>query len=182
MTTLPSFLAPSIRICPRSGPSRLAISATVAAMAGPATSTGRHTARTAQATRALHDASVTIDVMAFPQPLSGRPRKLSLGDVHRLDPAARPIGYRHMAVDDLDAGERVVVHAHELADLAGIVDRRQRGRERNRVGIEEPRPDMGAEPEAHVAGLADARRGERVAQATELGQLQADGIDDAVRD
>ena len=78
-------------------------------------------------------------------------------------------------------GERIVVHAHEFADLAGVVDTRQRRRKRDRMRIEEPRADMRAEPEAHMARLADARGGDRVAQSAELRQLEAHRIDDAVR-
>ena len=68
----------------------------------------------------------------------------------RLDAAAEPVRHREHAVDDLDAGERIVVHAAELAELAGIVDARQRGGEMDRVRIAEPRADMGAEPVFHV--------------------------------
>src|SRR5262245_20026087 len=161
MTTLPSFFAPSIRVCSRSGPFRLAISATVAAMADPATTAGRHAA-SANAARVVRDASVTIDFMAFPQPSAVRhaardaigsrgPRQLSLGDINWLDPTARTIRNGDVAVDNIDARERVVIHAHELAELARIVDGRRRRRERQRVRVEQTRPHMCAEPEAYPA-------------------------------
>ena len=51
----------------------------------------------------------------------------------------------------------------------------------DRVRVAEPGADMGAEPILDMAGLADARGRERVAQAAELLDLEADRVDDAIR-
>src|SRR5262245_41104289 len=62
---------------------------------------------------------------------------------HRLDPAARPVRHRKLAIDDLDPGERIVEHPAEFAELAGVVDARQRGGEMDRMRIAEPGANMG---------------------------------------
>src|SRR5260370_33629239 len=49
-----------------------------------------------------------------------------------------------------------------------------------RLRGEQAAADSGAKPVLDVGGLAKARGGERVAQASELGDLEADGIDGAL--
>src|SRR5581483_10571419 len=127
IVTLPSFFAPSISICSRSAPLRLAISATVAARAAVA-----DRSRTAIAVR---ETSKRFGFIESPYccDRSGRACTLDLGLRHRLDSATDAIGNGEMAVHHFDAGERIIIHPHELADLACIVAARQRGRERYRV-------------------------------------------------
>ena len=47
------------------------------------------------------------------------------------------------------------------------------------MGVDQPRAHMGAEPVLDLPGLADARGRQSVAQAAELGDLEAHGIDRA---
>src|SRR5262245_66585427 len=56
--------------------------------------------------------------------------------IRRLNSATRPGWNRKLAVDDLDARKRIVEHAAELAELAGIVHARKRGGEMDRMRIE----------------------------------------------
>src|SRR5215510_9710966 len=122
--------------------------------------------------------------LAYNRALSQRSHRIGLRNIcalrstriGRLDPAARPGWHRKLAVDDLDAGKRIVEHAAELAELAGIVDARKRGGEMDRMRVAEPGADVRAEAILHVAGLADAGRRECVAQAAELLNLEADCV------
>src|SRR5262245_15447460 len=93
---------------------------------------------------------------------------VGLRSCNGLDAAAGAVRDLELAVDDLDAGERIVVHAGKFTELAGIVDAGQRGGEVDRVRVAEPRANVSAEPVLDLAGLADACGGERVTQAAEL--------------
>src|ERR1700690_3293165 len=83
---------------------------------------------------------------------------------------------------DLEPGERIVEQTIELSKLARIVHARERASQMERLRGQEAAADGGSEPILDLAGLADARSGERVAQAPELGNLEADRIDGALGD
>src|SRR5579872_4326468 len=59
-----------------------------------------------------------------------------------------------LAALDLDAGERIIEQAIELAELARIVGPAKCAGEMQGVGGEEPAADSGAEPVADMPGLA----------------------------
>src|SRR3954453_20614371 len=112
-------------------------------------------------------------------PMNLHRTRLRCGPCHRLDSATRTIRNRQHSVDDLDAGEWIIVHACELSEFAGIVDAREACREIDSMRIAQPCADMGAHAISDLTGLADTCRRNGVAQAPELLDLQAHGIDDA---
>src|SRR6516162_1642428 len=61
--------------------------------------------------------------------------------------------------------ERIVEQPIELAELAGIINTRQRACKVERLDCQQPAADGGAEAIADVCGFADPRRCTRVAQA-----------------
>src|SRR3954447_17949167 len=147
MTTLPSFLAPSRRVCSRAGPFKLAISATDCALAAfMAVSSGP--AAVAK-NRAFSHARIMIGFMVFPLGLCGAREPAACSPAQWLNATALTIGYCDAAVHDLYAGKRIIVHAHEFPELTGVIDTRQRHRERKRMRVKEARPDMSAKPEPH---------------------------------
>ena len=87
--------------------------------------------------------------IALPLELRGRRRAGPGTPAQWLNATALTIGYCDAAVHDLYAGKGVIVHAHEFAKLAGVIDPRQRHRERKRMRVEEAGTNMRAEPEPH---------------------------------
>ena len=72
-----------------------------------------------------------------------------------------------MTVNNIDAFEGIALHALEFAELTGIINPRQADRQLHCMGGEQAGADMGAKPVAHAAGLANAGRRDRIAQATQ---------------
>src|SRR3981189_1032685 len=100
----------------------------------------------------------------------------------RINAASDRIRQMQHAIGELEAFPGILRQTVKLGELRGVPDARQRGGELHGMGGEEHRPDMRAQAIAHASGLADLGGGIGLSQTSELGNLQADRIDDALPD